>query len=242
MMTLRVIGTGSSGNCYLLTDKNDNTLILDAGIKASVIRAEIRDSETVCGCLVTHEHNDHSRAAFELALHGIRVGMSNGTMDCIKARNTVNVERLIAKQTYVYGVYKVMPFDVQHDAAEPYGFLIEHMPTREKVVYATDTYYLRYTFPNVQYWIVECNYVDDCISETNEFLRRRLLTSHMSLRRLEDVFRANNLSQTSRIIIVHLSDSRSDEQMMVRRLHELTEVEVIPARAGEKIRLEREPF
>lgn len=243
MLRLRVIETGSKGNTYLLTDETDNTLILDAGVKADRVFASIERSETVCGCLVTHEHGDHSRAVFDLAIRGVRVAMSQGTLNAIQgASQAVGMEIVQERQQYVYGVYKVMPFAVQHDAAEPYGFLIEHMPTGDVVLYATDTYYLRYRFPKVAYWVIECNYVDELAQETDRVLRHRLMTSHMSLKRLKQTLAENDLSETYRIVLVHLSDSRSAEQVMVREIQEQTGIETIPAQDGMTITLEHEPF
>ena len=53
------------------------------------------------------------------------------------------------------------PFNVQHDPVEPLGFIIDDAMARERLVYATDTYYLRYKLPGVHYWLVECNFCDD---------------------------------------------------------------------------------
>lgn len=243
MMRLRVIGTGSSGNSYLVSDNNDNVLILDAGIRAKRIFAEIDDNANVCGCLVTHEHNDHSRAVFDLALRGVRIGASDGTINAIGAGKTINVESLKALQTYAYGVYTVMPFKVQHDAAEPFGFLVRHRETKETLLYATDTYYLRNTFPGVMYWMIECNYVDaDSLRGLEMNRRLRLMQSHMSLERLKQTLAANDLRQTMKIVLVHLSDSNSDEERMISEIEKLTGIETIAARAGMEISLSENPF
>ena len=238
-----MIGTGSKGNAYLVSDSNDNVLVLDAGIRAKRIFAEIDDNAKVCGCLVTHEHNDHSRAVFDLALRGVRIGASAGTINTIGADKTINVESLKALQTYAYGVYTVMPFKVQHDAAEPFGFLVRHRGTKETLLYVTDTYYLRNTFPNVNYWIVECNYVDADSLRGLELNRRlRLMRSHMSLENLKRTLTANDLRQTMKIVLVHLSDSNSDEVRMVSEIEKLTGIETIAARAGMEIELNVNPF
>lgn len=243
MMKLRVIGTGSKGNAYLVSDSNDNVLILDAGIKAKQIFAEIGDNANVCGCLVTHEHKDHSRAVFDLALRGVRIGASAGTINTIGADKTVNVESLKALQTYAYGVYTVMPFKVQHDAEEPFGFLVRHRETKETLLYVTDTYYLRNTFPGVMYWIIECNYVDaDSLLGLEMNRRLRLMQSHMSLERLKQTLAANDLRRTMKIVLVHLSDSNSDEERMVSEIEKLTGIETIVARAGMEIELDVNPF
>ena len=101
----------------------------------------------------------------------------------------------------------------------------------------------------MHYWIVECNYIDEVIDgqqedgELTAALRHRLKKSHMSLRRLLDALRANDLSKTRTIVLVHLSDERSDERAMVKAVKEVTGLEeVIAAAAGMTIPLELNPF
>lgn len=236
-MELRVLATGSTGNCYLLTAEGE-TLILDAGIKVRDIVLAL-DNPAV-GCVVTHEHGDHALSALKLARRGIPVVTSRGTADAIGAAEADGI--IIAKPLQVLhvGGFKVMGFPVEHDAAEPMGFLISR--GRESLVYLTDTYYCRYTFPGINYWIVECNYIDDMLTETNESLRKRLIQSHLSLARLKDMLKANDLSTAAQVVLVHLSDSRSDEMQMVSEVSGITDAEVTAARAGLSIRLDREPF
>jgi phosphoribosyl 1,2-cyclic phosphodiesterase len=50
-----------------------------------------------------------------------------------------------AKQQFRIGTWTALPFDTQHDAAEPLGFLLANQDG-EKLLYATDTYFIRYRF------------------------------------------------------------------------------------------------
>lgn len=55
-MKLKVLNSGSSGNCYLLEDENE-VLILEAGVDISLIRKSLGSKlKSVIGCLVSHEH------------------------------------------------------------------------------------------------------------------------------------------------------------------------------------------
>jgi len=57
---LKVVGTGSSGNCYLLT-VNDQTLVIEAGINFTKVKKALSfDLSGVVGVLVSHEHGDHA--------------------------------------------------------------------------------------------------------------------------------------------------------------------------------------
>lgn len=246
-MKLYVAATGSSGNSYILSSDSGESIILDAGVPVRKVLPAIPDFRKVAGCLVTHEHNDHASCWQDYCMRGIPVIMSRGTYDALNERRSV-IEYFTPmivkpmKQLRV-GRFVVLPFETQHDAAEPLGFLIRYMPTGETVLYATDTYYLRYTFPQVNYWIVECNYCEDLIDgETDIALRKRLKQSHMSLRRLKDALMANDLTEAAKIVLVHLSDQRSNEERMVREIGDLTTIETVAARAGMDIELMTTPF
>jgi phosphoribosyl 1,2-cyclic phosphodiesterase len=238
-MKLQVIGTGSKGNCYAL-HAGGEILLLDSGLPYNEITKTLNyDISKVIGCLVTHEHQDHCKAVSAILKAGLNCYMSNSTKETLYIQNwdCITVK---PKQSFKLGSFSIMPFDVQHDASEPLGFLIKYLPTGEQLIYATDTYFLKYTFPGTHYWLIECNYIDDLIQDTA--FKNRLIESHMSLNRLVDVFKANDLSTARQIVLVHLSDERSDEKLMTETIKNATNVPCIAARNGMVIDLELQPF
>lgn len=246
-MRLKVLSTGSRGNCYLLQD-DDRTLILDAGLPVRRIMEGIERPGSVVGCLVTHEHMDHAKAMTDLAGRGIRVYASGGTWRAIGGGPIWSAIWVRPGTNFSVGGFTVKPFSTEHDAAEPLGFLIRNDRTGETLLYATDTYYLRRTFPGVHYWLIECNYVDDLVDgmmfggQMSLELRNRLKKSHLSLDRLKEALKANDLSVTRKIILCHLSDLRSDEARMTQEIAALTGIPVAAADAGMVIPLELTPF
>lgn len=248
-MRLTVVGTGSSGNCYLV-EAGESVLMLDAGMRMRQIRESISKTSRIKACLITHEHQDHSRSAYPLAELGVPVYMSAGTQQAILKEhvltrfNTVQSLRMIDLEDFI-----ILPFATQHDAAEPLGFVVRYKPTGETLLYATDTYYLQYTFPGIHYWIVESNYIDGLIDQQVEdgditpALRHRLLRSHMSLCRLIDALKANDLHMTRTIVLVHMSAHRSDQEYMVQSVKDESGVDnVVAASAGMVIPLDLNPF
>ncbi len=248
-MKLHVISTGSAGNCYIL-EAGTSSLILDAGLPVRQIIRAIPDWGSVVGCLITHEHGDHAVSAEAVAGMGVKTIASEGTAEALRKEGCLTQLNAIQMLSAVrLGDFTVMAFETQHDAAQPCGYVVRYEPTGETVLYATDTYYLSRTFPGIHYWIVECNYIDEVLDsqqsdgELTEALRNRLKKSHMSLRRLADVLKANNLEKTRAIVLVHLSDERSDERAMVKAIKEVTGIEeVVAAAAGTTIPLELNPF
>lgn len=233
-MRLRVFATGSRGNCCLLTageGSSETSLLLDAGIRYEELIRRTDALKGVCGVLVTHEHQDHIRCAARLARLGVPVYMSRGTAAGAKGFMTAEDRR-----QFSIGPFAVLPFRTEHDAAEPLGFLIRAEGTT--LLYATDTYYVRYRFPGVSWWLIECNYVDELVeSMENTKLKERLLKSHMGLNRLKELFRANDLKDTRGVILCHLSDERSDEARMLREIGEATGAPVLAAAAGMEVEL-----
>lgn len=247
-MKLQVLSTGSIGNCYILS-AGDDTLLLDAGVSITRIIREVPNFRGMIACLITHEHGDHAKAAIALAGLGVRIITSGGTAEALGMDGGIYKAQIIKpSEPLKIGNFEVMAFDTQHDAAEPFGFLVRYTPTGETLMYATDTYYLAHTFPGVHYWLVECNYLDEILDDQalegdmSGRLRNRLKKSHMSLRRLLDSLKENDLTSTRKIVLVHLSDSRSNEKVMIKAIEKATGIEVEAADAGKVINLELAPF
>ena len=69
-MRLKVLGSSSAGNCYLIEATEKDKLILDAGINFKEVQKELKfDFEGIQGALITHEHMDHLKYAPNFALN-----------------------------------------------------------------------------------------------------------------------------------------------------------------------------
>jgi phosphoribosyl 1,2-cyclic phosphodiesterase len=140
----------------------------------------------------------------------------------------------------------IKPIRTQHDAKEPLGFLIS--VDGEKILYATDTYYLEYVFSGLNYIIVECNYMIETLDRNiaagriPRDLRRRLLKSHFELGNLVKFLKASDLSHCRQIVLVHLSDGNSDALRMIGEVFLSTGVQTAAADAGMDILLEGAGF
>lgn len=238
-MRLYVIGTGSSGNAYLLARDDGRALLLDAGVNIKRIEQAIYTSRLhVEACLVTHEHGDHAKAVRDLTKLGIKCYGTPGTASVVHG-----VIPFPLHSVKLFAGFLVMPVPVNHDAIEPCAFLFTDPDTMEKMIYATDTYFLTNKYPGLNYWLIECNYCEEMLTEdTPPILAKRLSTSHMSLKRLCDVFRANDLSRCRKIILCHISHDRGDPEMMRRRIRDQTGKNVEIARAGTAHELALNPF
>lgn len=214
-MNLKVISTGSKGNAYILQNESE-ALLLECGVAIKDIKIALNfNFSKVVGCLLTHEHQDHSRSIKELMHSGIGVYSSKGTFESL---NVVShrANQIEPKQIYDLGGFRVMAFDVDHDASQPFGYLIYHQECGN-VLFLTDTMYSKYKFPGLNNIIIEANYsksiIDKKYGAESEmfFLRNRILKSHMSLENCIRLLKANNIdeSNVNKIVLIHLSDSNS---------------------------------
>ena len=156
-MLINPIASGSSGNAYYISD-GQSSLLLDAGIPLAQIQAGCGYKVSqLSGCLVTHGHGDHVKAAKALARMGVNIYTSQGTADMAKLTGH-RICTVRALESFHTGTFEVLPFDVEHDVPEPLGFLIRSTVTGEKVLYFTDTVYIKYTFVGLTHIMMEANY------------------------------------------------------------------------------------
>ncbi|WLR50061.1 MBL fold metallo-hydrolase [Bacillus tianshenii] len=226
MIEITALASSSAGNCYRIDD-GSTPLLLECGIRyRDIQRCFNFQMSKVKGCLITHEHGDHSKSVKDVLKAGIDCYMSAGTA---KALNLVHhrVKPVQAKMQFKIGTWTILPFDVQHDVSEPLGFLLMN-ESGEKVLFATDTYYIKYRFKGLTHIMVECNYSMSILNENiatgkvHKAMKKRLIRSHFSLENVKEFLKVNDLTRVQEIWILHLSDTNSDEAEFKREVQELT--------------------
>ena len=235
-MNIKIIGSGSSGNCYRISD-GQTALLIECGLPVKKIKegCDYNLSE-ISGCIVTHEHKDHSLAVNDLMKSGVNVFMTEGTAKKAGAQtyrlrlwhrdgvDTIGNPFYPAERI---GTFTVKPYIAHHDAAEPVFYLIESSATGEKLLFVTDSYYIDYRFSGLTHIMVEANFCADTLADTDSDPRRsRLRHSHMSLEHCIELLKANDLSQIQEIWLIHLSQSNGNAEEFKYRVQEATGCEV----------------
>ena len=232
-MELKILGSSSKGNGYVLEAKNE-ALIIEAGVKLLEAKKAIGfNISKVVGCIVTHHHNDHAGYVQEYTKAGVVVMALSSVIESKKL--TRNYKAIEIGKGYVLGNFKVFPFEVMHDVP-CVGYLIEH-PECGKVLFVTDTYAMQYRFTGVTHWLIEANYADILTENILEgripqAMRKRLLTSHMEIDNTKEVLISSDLSKTRNIVLIHLSDGNSDERRFIAECKAATGKCVVAANAG----------
>ena len=249
-MILKVLGSSSTGNCYLL-ETDTGTLLLDAGVPFREIQAGLEfDLAKVEGCLITHIHGDHALAIRGVCRSGIDVHAPCECLSLLDDGYSHRFHPTEPREQFNLGDFTILAVEAQHDAdVECLAYLIVYRPTGEKLLYATDTYYLKNTFKDLNYILIECNYCRD-ILDTNfekglidKGRRGRLLKSHFSLENVKLFLQANEMWSVEKIILIHLSDTNSNAARMISEVEAVTKKRItVAAEAGMIIPLDLYPF
>lgn len=246
-MELTVINSNSAGNGYILQNERE-ALIIECGVAFSLIKQHLNfNLKKVVGCLITHEHGDHAKSIQDAIAAGINVYASAGTLLALGANKSHRCIETFSGDHFTLGGFKIYPFDIQHDVAEPLGFVIHHEETG-KILFLTDSFYCKYTFSGLNQIIIEANYCKSILKsrgitgESPQFLNDRVLRSHMSIQTCREMLAANDLSQVQKIVLIHLSDGNSDEVRFKSEIEQQTGKMVFIATPGLTIPFNKQPF
>lgn len=140
---VHALASGSSGNATLVRS-GPTSILIDAGIGLRKLAAALEPHRLafsdLSGVVLTHEHADHCASAHALSRrHGISIVANSGTLGAIYSRCSASPHEILpVGDRWVAGDLRVETFPVPHDAAEPVGINVTHIPTGQKVSLVTD--------------------------------------------------------------------------------------------------------
>lgn len=96
MIDVRILATGSSGNCVLIRE----TVLVDAGITFKHFCEYDIPLEQLSCCIITHKHGDHMNKPFvrKLLTNNIPVIMSKDSAADLASEGKINVEEYVEKR------------------------------------------------------------------------------------------------------------------------------------------------
>lgn len=231
-IAIDVLASGSGGNCYRVCD-GETPLLLECGIPIRKIKKKLNFTlSEIAGCLISHSHLDHALSSHEVAEAGVDVYLTLPTKGALRLKSH-RAKVIIPKKTFQVGTWMVRPFETEHDCEGSVGFYMHSTVAKERLVFLTDSYYSKYTFKDVSVWMLEVNYDAETLRQSleegaiDDYLKGRVLKSHMSLENVLELLQANDLSKTKRVYAIHLSDTNSDRKLIKRKLQEATGKEII---------------
>jgi len=187
-MRLRCLGSGSSGNCYLL-ENDAECLVIEQGIPMKEVKIALDfNISKIVGGIQSHSHKDHSAYAGEFEKCGIEIWRPNES----------------GYKTRKFGGFKIQAFPLVHDVP-CYGFVIWHQDCGP-IVFATDTEYIPVTFRGIkpETLMVECSYQTEYLPEGSIKNDRQYLT-HMECETTRRCVLANQTPSLRHVVLLHLS-------------------------------------
>lgn len=232
-MKLKCLGSGSSGNCYLLSTETE-TLILDCGIPIIEIKKGLNfDLSKVVGCVVTHSHKDHSLSVKDFENMGIPVFKPYENKEPINLNGwngTMQAFDLTDKDG------KFMHTNADGSECPCYGFLITH-PDLGRMLYITDTELVKWRFKDINHILISCNYQKKYIDDENLAKRNHVFRGHMELETVKEFIKANNSDSLQNIILCHLSNDNANPEECKAEVEKVAKCPVYVARKGLEVEL-----
>lgn len=246
-MEFCVLGSSSAGNSYILQNSK-TALIIDAGIHPKKALKELgHNSRKIEGVIITHSHQDHVKYINDYLELGINCYAHSEMWHDLRIKNhfAKSIDYFCENmESFMLCEFLIMPFALIHDVM-CVGYQITH-PETGNIVFMTDTKYSPYTFSNITYWLVECNYSERTLLQNAIFdkidatLMRRIQDNHMSFETLCELFNQSNLSISNKIVLLHLSDNNSIANEFKNSLIEKFGIDTYVADTGLKLNLFKE--
>lgn len=184
------LGSGSSGNCYLL-QSDETSILLDAGISMRSLKKHLKDfgltlEHDIAAVFVTHDHADHIKSVGNIAIDCgkpiyatqlVHEGIACNR--CLKIIVPADCKAFLEKGTTLeLGNFRITPFDVPHDSRDCVGYDIEADGVRfcliTDVGHVTDT--IREKVSAANYLVLEANHDASMLSmgKYSPYLKERI--------------------------------------------------------------------
>lgn len=213
--------SSSRANLYTVTASNGRRLLLECGVRWPVLlKALDYDLTNIDGCLLTHEHADHSKAVKDVMRAGIDVYSSVGTFGALRVDSNRRAKALPVYTGITNKTFDSYAFPIIHDAVEPFGYVVREVSTNEYLLFVPDSGFIKQRFA-IPFTIIalECSYDIEILQhrvdtqDINETLAKRLLDSHAekqtTMKYLADFC---DLSRCQSIHLLHLSRGNIDAE------------------------------
>lgn len=246
-MTFKVLGSGSSGNGYLLTSSEGETLVIEAGVRLSDVLKEV-PYRNIVGLIVSHAHGDHAGFLSEYLYRRIKTWIHEESLEEWKGKINGFIPLHFNEECkFSIGNFQIIPFRLNHDTP-CFGFLIRHPDMLGNFLFCTDTSEIPYTFEDVQTLAIEADYdykiLLDNVNNGNLIvsLARRICSSHFSIDQAIDFCKNRDISNLRNIILLHLSRNNSSSEDFRRRVIMATGKPTYIAEKGLEVEVGNNPF
>ena len=194
-MEITCLGTGSSGNCYIINQEGI-TYLLDAGVDFRKIMANVNLND-VEFAFISHEHKDHSLNLEKLENRRVKTIygklINKFTKMAITSQNKVNIT--------------IYTFPIHHGECKNSALIVQ--TENECLLYATDFSLCEYNLKKLKFThiMVECNFDEELMRKApQDYKHIRQFNTHMGFKGLQTfIDKAIDTEPIQEIILIHLS-------------------------------------
>jgi len=234
-MNLKVLSSGSSGNCYLLENETE-CLVIEAGLPLMEVKKALNfNIKKIVGVVVSHIHKDHSGYISEFERIGVPVFKPYEGMKSVQMPNS---RFIIQAFPLVHSTFNMKTGEMEDCPC--YGFHIQHEDIGT-LVYASDTEYIKWKFANVNHFLIECNYDMKYVDKSLPNYEH-ILSGHLSLDTCKEFLRVNNSTSLRNVVLCHLSSLNSDSNEFREEISKVVDCDVKIAKKGLIVDLDLNPF
>ena len=215
MSRLKILSSGSHGNCALVYDSRGKCLMLDMGLPwQEILHGLNYDLSSVSLALASHNHHaDHTKSIVHCINSGI---LTFGNQDiCDHYKGCQLLDRMVKVDGF-----KVQTFELVHNAPNS-AFIVDTIDGI-RILYCTDTQYIPKRVKGVNCAIIECNHDEETIiSNMCEGAdSRSQFENHHSLESCIDYLKTIYSADLTTVILWHPSGTNLNKKEAVRRVKE----------------------
>ena len=241
MSKLKILSSGSHGNCALVYDSRGKCLMLDMGLswKDGILKGMNYDIGCLSLALASHNHHaDHTKSLAHCIANGIPCYANQDICDHYKGCNLIENGKAL-----LLDGWKVQTFDLVHNA--PNNAFVVDTIDGVRVLYCTDTQYIPKRVRGVNVAIIEANFDDEVLIDNmcENIEIRSQFENHHSLDKCIEYLRSIYSKDLMSVILWHPSSTNLDKKKAVERVkYELGFDNVHMAESGLEVELSNSEF
>jgi len=225
-MQIASLNSGSNGNVYYFGYGNE-AILVDAGLSCRETEKRMNrlnlDLNRVKAIFITHEHSDHIFGLKGiLKKYDLPVYMTRETFKGADFRFPINsLQYFTSHDSIQTGKFTITAFPVNHDAADPHGFLIsaggKSAGIFNDIGFACEQ--VKKYFGKCHAAFLECNYDEDLLDRGNypAYLKERIKgpKGHLSNREALEVYRNCRSKNLNYLFLSHLSSENNSPERVL---------------------------
>lgn len=238
-MRIDLLASGSKGNACVVRD-GTTCILIDCGTTKKYLTEAMRkvdlQHDDIDAVLITHDHSDHIA----------QLGMFKD-LPVYSPVELPDIERFHVEpmKPFFVETLKVTPLALSHDAPHTTGYILEN--GMEKLVYITDTGYVRDTYyplcKGADYIVLECNHDVEMLMHTRrpQYIKARIFSDegHLCNEDCADVLDHIVTTNTKSVFLAHISQEADTRELALQvvceklRNHRDVSKKLVVAAAGQ---------